>query len=93
MKLLSFSEKEILGLIPAQAILDYVRAKDVLEKVCWKQAETTLSEVASIVDKLFEALSHADFSNGVEAFGADEGRVRAWGHIKRLEDDWQALIK
>lgn len=93
MKLLAFSEKEILGLIPAQAILDYDRAKEVLEKVAQKQAEMTLSEVSSVVDKLFEALSHADFSNGVEAFGADEGRVGAWEYIKQLENEWQSLIK
>lgn len=44
MKLLTFSDKEILGLIPAQAILDYDRAKDVLEKVAQKQAEITREE-------------------------------------------------
>lgn len=93
MKLLSFSEKEILGLIPAQAILDYDRAKEVLEKVAQKQAEMTLAEASPIVDKLFEALSHADFSNGVGEFGVDEGRVKAWEHIKQLETEWQALIK
>ncbi len=57
------------------------------------QAKLTLKEVAPIVDKLFDALSHADFPNGVEAFGADEGRVGAWKHIKQIESEWQALIK
>lgn len=46
MKLLTLSEEEILGLIPAQAILDYNRAKDVLEKVARKQAEMTGEEIA-----------------------------------------------
>jgi len=93
MKLLSFADKEILGLIPAQAILDYDRAKEVLGMISQAQAKLTLSEVAPIVDKLFEALSHADFSNGVEAFGADEGRAGAWEHIKQIENEWKALIK
>ncbi len=64
-----------------------------VQEMLHAQAKLTLSEVAPIVDKLFEALSHADFSNGVEAFGVDEGRVRAWEHIKQLEDEWKALIK
>lgn len=54
MKLLSFSEKEMLELIPAQAILDYDRAKDVLEKVCQKQASLTfLFGGLEGVDKVF----------------------------------------
>jgi len=44
MRLLTFSDKEILGLIPAQAILDYDRAKDVLARVAQKQAEMTREE-------------------------------------------------
>ena len=93
MKLLTFSEKEILGLVPAQAILDYDRAKEVLSMVAQAQAKLTFGEVAPIVDRLFEALSHADFSNGVEAFGVDEGRVGAWEYIKQVEDEWKALIR
>ena len=68
--------------------------RDVEDKAIIRgQAKCTLIEVSSIVDKLFEALSHAEFSNGVEAFGVDEGRVRAWEHIKQIESEWKALFK
>ena len=33
LEVLKFNQKEVLGLIPAQALLDYDRAKEVLEKV------------------------------------------------------------
>lgn len=48
-------------------------------------------KIAPIVDKLFEALDHADFSNGIEANGVDEGRVRASQHIGELTREWQSL--
>lgn len=41
---LEFTEKQILGLLPAQALVDYDRAKEVLEKVAKSQAEITKEE-------------------------------------------------
>lgn len=52
-----------------------------------------VEEATPIVDKLFEALSHADFPNDVEVFGIDEGRVRAAEFIKDIEEQWQAKLK
>ena len=40
-KTFTFSKEEIIGLIPAQAFIDYDRAKEVLEKV----SQATLSSV------------------------------------------------
>ena len=39
---LTFNEKEIVGLIPAQAIIDYGRAKEVIEKVAEAQVKAIL---------------------------------------------------
>ena len=41
---LEFTEKQILGLLPAAAIIDITRAKEVLEKVAKAQAELTRDE-------------------------------------------------
>lgn len=80
---------------PEYRDLRLLEKRDVEDKAIIRaQARFTLREdVTPIVDKLFEALSHADFSNGVGDFGADEGRIRAWEFIKQLEDEWKALIK
>ena len=45
-------------------------------------------EIIPLVDKLFEALDHADFSNGIEANGIDEGNVRANQHIGELRREY-----
>lgn len=46
---LEFTEKQILGLIPAQAFIDFDRAKEVLEKVAESQAEITRQEISDKV--------------------------------------------
>ena len=57
-----------------------------------KQAKAEVArEIAPLVAELFETLYHADFSNGIEAFGIDEGRVRAKEYIKRLVTEWQSF--
>jgi hypothetical protein len=48
-------------------------------------------EFIPLVEKLFEALSHADFSNGNEEYGVDEGREQARVFIKDLSDQFEAL--
>jgi hypothetical protein len=48
-------------------------------------------EIFPIIDKLYEILSHADFSNGVEAEGMDEGRVRSGELIFKLRKQYLAL--
>ena len=47
---LEFTEKQILGLIPAQALVDFNRAKEVLEKVAKAQAKITAEEILQILD-------------------------------------------
>lgn len=42
--LLTFTQEQIVGLIPAQAIIDYDRAKEVLEKVAKAQRDLTRGE-------------------------------------------------
>lgn len=99
MKLLNKDQLEEIKYLEIRDNPDYhdlrlLEKRDVEDKaIVRSQAKVTLEEVSPIVDKLFEALSHADFSNGVEAFGVDEGRVKTWEHIKQLESEWQALIK
>jgi hypothetical protein len=56
-----------------------------------KERKKTLAEATPIIDKMFEALSFADFSNGVEEFGMDEGRVRGYELVKELEAKWNNL--
>ena len=48
-------------------------------------------EIFELGDKILEFADHGDYSNGVEAFGIDEGRVRAYDHLKRLEEHWGTL--
>jgi len=56
-----------------------------IDEVAIQQAKAEVArEIIPLIDKLFEALDHADFSNGVEANGIDEGRVRANQHIGEL---------
>ena len=65
---------------------------DELIRVAIEQAVRQEREKFIVVgDKMMEMLSHADFSNGVEAYGMDEGRVRAHEMMKELETEWQAL--
>lgn len=42
---LKFTEEQILGLIPAQALIDFDRAKEILEKVALAQEEQTRKEI------------------------------------------------
>ena len=44
-------------------------------------------------NKLLDALSHADFSNGIEAQGTDEGRVLGYRFLKELKEEWRTLKK
>jgi len=48
-------------------------------------------ELIPLIDKLFEALDHADFSNGIEANGVDEGRVMASQHTGELYREYLSL--
>lgn len=55
----------------------------------WHNAK--VEELIEMGDRMMEMLSHADFSNGNEAFGMDEGRVRGYEMMKGIETDWQGL--
>jgi hypothetical protein len=52
LEVLKFKQEEILGLIPAQAILDYDRAKEVLEKV----SQATIDQYKGQLYRIKEAL-------------------------------------
>jgi len=56
MRLLTFNKEEISELLPAQALIDYDQAKDVLEKVCQSQADLTRKEMAEEVERLVREL-------------------------------------
>jgi hypothetical protein len=53
--------------------------------------EIAAREASQLIDRLFECLSHADFSNGVEAFGMDEGRELSSKFITEIEQDYSAF--
>lgn len=53
-KPLKFTQTQILGLIPAQAILDYDRAKDVLERVAQEVQRDILRQVVELVEVILE---------------------------------------
>ncbi len=40
-----------------------------------------------------ELAEHGDYSNGVEVFGVDEGKVRTYEYIKNLETEWRGFLK
>jgi len=48
-RLNDFTEKEILGLIPAQAILDYDRAKEVLNQVRHQAEDEIIRQVVLLL--------------------------------------------
>jgi hypothetical protein len=50
-----------------------------------------IREVLSLAKKLLEMAEHGDYSNGVEAFGLDEGRVRASELLKEYEKELEEL--
>ena len=50
-------------------------------------------EVVEWVEKYKELTEHGDYSNGVEAFGLDEGRVMAHRLMDEYEKEWQAFKK
>ena len=56
-----------------------------------KESNLMLEEVAKLVERLLEAIRHADFSNGVESLGIDEGQVRAREFIDECEATWKSL--
>jgi len=82
--LLEFTQEQILGLLPAQALIDYDRAKDVLKKVVKAQRTLTLEgcqsaqseAVKAVRERIRQKLQH---SGGVMDI------------LWITEKDWQAL--
>ena len=62
-----------------------------LEPLIQQAKAEVAREITPIVDKLFEALDHADFSTGIEANGVDEGRVMASQHIGELYREYLSV--
>ena len=50
-----------------------------------------IEEALKLGDKMMVMLSHADFSNGVEAFGSDEGQVKGMEMLREIERDWTGV--
>ena len=48
-------------------------------------------EVKEFIENLFLLVHNGDYSNGIEAEGMDEGRVRAGEIMERLEKQWSKL--
>ena len=88
MKLLTFDDKEILGLIPAQAILDYDQAKEVLDVVAQGQAKVTRDEIIVWGDEFCE--EHHSLPFPTEIGG---GLVSRSKHLRRRQCPkcWQGL--
>jgi hypothetical protein len=56
-------------------------------------SKSGIKEAIEWVNKWKELAEHGDYSNGVEAFGMDEGRVLSYRYIKDLEEQWQSKLK
>jgi len=65
--------------------------KQLLQAQDTKTRELTLKEVMWLVNNLFDMVEHGDYSNGIEAFGIDEGRVQAGELLSRYRKQWQTL--
>jgi len=86
----AFEQSEGSGEIPIIKMDTFInQILEVIKKHTYLKAER--EKIFKVGDRLLEMLYHADFSNGVEAFGIDEGRVRGYEMLKELEKDWQAL--
>ena len=80
-------EDKIIGIRKVTAIKIVAECAHKIE-----QAKTEVArEIFGVGDKMIEILQHSDFSSGNEAFGMDEGRVRAHEMMKDIEEQWQSL--
>ena len=52
-----------------------------------------IREVAPTFEALFKIAINGDYANGNEAFGTDEGRMRAGEALDAIEKWWQAKLK
>jgi hypothetical protein len=52
-----------------------------------------IDKAISLCKRLLEIAEHGDYSNGNEAFGLDEGRVRTNELINQCRKELQALLK
>ena len=53
--------------------------------------QETFREVGKWASNLIEMIEHGDYSNGIEAFGCDEGRVLAAELLSKYQKDVKAL--
>lgn len=56
-----------------------------------EERERIVEEIEEIWQRELLLIEHGDYSNGVESFGIDEGRIRALEYIKSLVTDIQFL--
>ena len=87
---------QILALFPDEEevrkeLLSEEGARLLIESIIRRERKDERERIIKVGDKLMEMLSHADFANGVEFSGMDEGRVRGYEMMKDLEAEWQAL--
>lgn len=83
---LKFTEKQILGLIPAQALVDYDRAKEVLEKVAIAQAKITAEEILQILDDWYGHTSVSYFREKYPDYKPNDGVFKYIQNKYSVED-------
>ncbi len=95
-RLLTFNQDEILGLIPGQAILDYDRAKEVLEKVAKAQLALNKQNLDDAVKKERERI----FTWLIKLREASASDSAFWEHLsasirntRKLEGQRQSIKK
>ena len=71
-------------------IIDYQKMLEKEKEISFKAG---IREVVEFAQKFLDLAFHGDYSNGVEAYGLDEGRVRAGELLDSYEKEWQAQLK
>lgn len=56
-----------------------------------KEKEELVKKAIDLADRIFEFAWHGDYSNGIEAYGIDEGNIRAGECLKGFEKEIKDL--
>jgi len=57
------------------------------------ECQQRMKRIFQVGDTILETAWHGDYSDGNDAFGIDEGRVKARELLDSLEEKWQSLKK
>lgn len=73
---------------------DIAKAQDAkTASITQAECQERIERILAVGSKILEVAWHGDYANGNDAFGIDEGRVRAKECLDSLEREWQALKK